>query len=116
MVLWEEFYRMMYRMTKRLTQEKVIETLKRELPYLIDHFGVKRIGLFGSFAKGIQKEDSDIDVFVEFEKPIGFKFMELSDYLEKILGKKVDIVTPEGIKSIRLKEVARDIERNMLYV
>lgn len=116
MVLLEEFYRMMCRMTKRLTQEKVIETLKRELPYLIDHFGVKRIGLFGSFAKGIQKEDSDIDVFVEFEKPIGLKFIELAEYIEKLLNKKVDIVTSEGLRSIRLKQVARDIEKTAIYI
>ncbi len=66
-----------------LTKEETITTLKKELPYLRNFFGIKRIGLFGSFAKGIQREDSDVDIIVEFEKPIGLKFIELSDQLKR---------------------------------
>ncbi len=99
-----------------LTKEETINTLKKELPYLKAIFGVKRIGLFGSYSKGIQREDSDVDLIVEFEKPIGLKFVELADYIEKILGKKVDILTPEGIKSIRVKKVAKDIKKSIIYV
>lgn len=99
-----------------LTQEKVIEVLRRALPYLDLKYGVKRIGLFGSFAKGIQREDSDIDILVEFKKPIGFKFIELSEYIEKLLGRDVDILTPEGVKGIRIEHVAKDIERSVFYV
>ncbi len=98
------------------TKEEIITTLKNELPYLWSFFGVKRIGLFGSFAKGIQREDSDIDIIVEFEKPIGLKFIELSDHIEKTLGKKVDILTPAGIESIRVKKVAEDIKKSIVYV
>ncbi len=98
------------------TKEEIIKTLKKELPYLRSFFGVKRIGLFGSFAKGIQREDSDIDIIVEFEKPIGLKFIELSDHIEKALGKKVDILTPAGIESIRVKKVAEDIKKSIVYV
>ncbi len=99
-----------------LREEKVIKILRRELPYLGFEYGVKKIGLFGSFAEGIEREDSDIDILVELEKPIGLKFIELAEHIEKLLGKKVDILTSEGIKGIRLKKVARDIERNLLYV
>lgn len=99
-----------------LTKEEVIKTLKKELPYLKATFGVKRIGLFGSYSKGLQREDSDVDIIIEFEKPIGLKFVELADYIESILGRKVDILTPEGIKSIRVKEVAENIEKNIVYV
>ncbi|MDD5473843.1 MAG: nucleotidyltransferase family protein [Candidatus Methanoperedens sp.] len=99
-----------------LSKEEIITILKKELPYLRDIFGVKRIGLFGSSAKGIQREDSDVDLVVEFEKPIGLKFIELSDYIENVLGKKVDILTPVGIKSIRVKKVAEDIKKNIVYV
>lgn len=99
-----------------LDREKIIQTLQKEMPYFTTKYGVKRIGLFGSFAKGIQTENSDVDVFVEFERPIGLKFMEFGDYLEKLLGKKTDILTPAGIKSIRLKHIARDIEENIIYV
>ncbi len=99
-----------------LTKEEVITILRRELPFLKAIFGVKRIGLFGSSAKGIQREDSDVDLIVEFEKPIGLKFIELSDHIEKVLGKKVDILTPEGIQSIRVKKVADDIEKSIVYI
>ena len=98
------------------TQKEIIRTLRRTLPYLTDTYGVKRMGLFGSFAKGTSKEDSDVDILVEFEKPVGFEFMELAEYIEELLDMRVDILTPEGIKSIRFKEVASDIERSVIYV
>ena len=99
-----------------LTQEKAREILRRELPYLRDNFGVRRIGLFGSFAKGEQREDSDIDILIEFEKPIGLKFVELAEYLEKVLGRGIDVLTPAGIKGIRIKKIAQEIERGIVYV
>ena len=99
-----------------LTREKILRALKKEMPYFATEYGVKKMGLFGSFAKGNQTENSDVDVFVEFDRPIGLKFMELGDYLEKLLGKKTDILTPTGIKSIRLKHVAKEIEENIIYV
>ena len=61
-------------------------------------------------------ERSDIDIVVEFEKPIGFKFFEFAEYIEKLLGRKVEILTSEGIKGIRIKEVAVEIKRSLLYV
>jgi len=99
-----------------LTQEKVMEILRKELPYFASEYGVKKIGLFGSYTKGIQREDSDIDILVEFERPIGLKFIELAEHLEKILGKRADVLTPDGIKGIRIKRVARNIEESITYV
>jgi len=99
-----------------LTRKKVFEILKRKYPYLRRNFGVKRIGLFGSFAKGQERKTSDVDLFVEFNRPIGLEFITFADYIETSLSKRVDILTPEGIKGIRLKKVARDIKRNIIYV
>jgi predicted nucleotidyltransferase len=99
-----------------MTDKDVIEIIREELPYLTKNYGVKRIGLFGSFARGTPQADSDVDILVDFEKPIGLKFMDLADYLEQILGRKVDILTPEGIRSIRIKEIAQEIERSIVYV
>jgi predicted nucleotidyltransferase len=53
---------------------------------------------------------------VEFKRPIGLKFIELIEYLEIIFNKEVDILTPAGIDSIRIKKVAEDIKRNIIYV
>ena len=99
-----------------LTKQKITILLKKELPHLRTIFGVKRIGIFGSYSKDVQKEDSDVDLIVEFERPIGLKFFELSEYIENLLGKKVDILTPAGIKSIRVKEVAENIKKSIVYV
>ncbi len=99
-----------------ITRKEIIAILRRELPHLKTIFGVKRIGIFGSYSKDVQKEDSDVDLIVEFERPIGLKFFELSEYIENLLGKKVDILTPAGIKSIRVKEVAENIKKSIVYV
>ncbi len=97
-------------------QQKVINVLRREIPYLKENYGVKKIALFGSIAKNRHTKASDIDMVVEFEKPIGLRFMDLAEYLEKKMGRKTDILTADGIKSIRIKKVARDIKRSLFYV
>ncbi len=97
-------------------KEQILELLRERYPYLAAEYGVKRIGIFGSFAKGTPGEASDVDIFVEFERPIGFKFMELVEYLEHLLNRKVDVLTPAGLQGIRVPHVARDIEESMVYV
>jgi len=94
----------------------LIEELRKQRGYLRENFGVKRIGLFGSFARGSSGRNSDVDMVVEFQEPIGLRFIDLAQYLEKLLGRKVDILTEEGIKSIRIKEVVEDIRRSVVYV
>jgi hypothetical protein len=99
-----------------LTQEKIIDLLREKYPYLAAEYGVKRIGLFGSYAKDMPDAASDIDLVVEFERPIGFRFVEFAEYLEELLGKKVDVLTPAGIQGIRLTDVARGIEDSIMYI
>jgi uncharacterized protein len=99
-----------------LTQEQIVRNLQGQLPYLAAEFGVARIGLFGSFAKETADDESDIDLFVEFYKPIGLRFVELIDYLEILLGRKVDVLTPAGIQAIRVRQVAENIYESILYV
>ena len=96
--------------------EKVIGILRKELPYLKNNYQVRRLGIFGSFVKQKQSVNSDIDIIIEFKKPIGLDFIELAEYIEKLLGRKVDILTTEGIRSIRIRNVAKDIKRSVLYV
>lgn len=99
-----------------LTKDRIVQILQKERSYLNAEFGVSKIGLFGSYAKGQPDETSDIDIFVAFEHPIGFKFLELTDYLETILGHKVDVLTPAGIQNIRIAKVARSINESIVYV
>lgn len=99
-----------------LTKKQILKKLKNELPVLEKEYQVKRIAIFGSYAMGNQGEESDIDLVMEFSNPIGLKFIQLSDYLEEKFGKNVDILTPDGIKSIRIKSVYESIMNNLIYV
>jgi len=80
-----------------LTPEGIIRTLEvhRER---IKGFGVKRIGLFGSFLKGTPHRRSDIDLLVTFHKPTFDNYMGLKFFLERVLGKKVDLVIEDNLK------------------
>ena len=99
-----------------MTREEVMALLRENFPYLASEYGVKRIGLFGSYAKDKPTEASDVDIVVEFDRPIGFRFAEFAEYLENILGKRVDILTPAGIKGIRIERIARSIQESTVYV
>jgi uncharacterized protein len=83
---------------------------------VLKQFTVKRIGLFGSYATGKQTPTSDVDFVVDFAEPTFDNFIGLVNYLEKILGKKVNVLTPQGVESIRVPKVAQTIQRSVLYV
>jgi len=99
-----------------LTTQHVIDMLRQQLPYLATEYGVTRLGLFGSYAKGMPHEHSDIDLVAEFETPPGLRFVELTDYLEQLFHTSVDVLTPAGIQGIRNRHVARDIRESIVYV
>ncbi|MBU2573349.1 MAG: nucleotidyltransferase family protein [Elusimicrobia bacterium] len=99
-----------------MTQRTIVATLNSRLPYMHEQFGVKKLALFGSFAAGTAGKRSDVDLFIEFDRPVGLKFMRLAEYLEKLLGRKVEVLTPEGLKGIRAKTVADSIRKGMRYV
>lgn len=90
----------------------VVEVLKSNEEIIKKQYGVKRIGIFGSFARGDAKEGSDVDVIVEFEK--GRKkydnYMDLKFFLMDLFQRKVDLVTVEALrpqlKDSILKEVS----------
>lgn len=99
-----------------MSKEKVAELLREKYPYLVSEYGVRRIGLFGSYAKGTPSETSDVDVVVEFARPIGLRFVEFAEYLESLLGKRVDVLTPAGVQGIRIARIAEEIEKSLVYV
>lgn len=99
-----------------LTREEAVKLLQEKHPYLVAEFGVSKIGLFGSYAKGQSDETSDVDIVVELERPIGFRFVDLVDYLENLLGRRVDVLTPAGIQNIRIEQVAKSITQSIVYV
>lgn len=96
----------------------MIKTLKNMKSIITEHkaqlksnYGVKEIGIFGSYVRGEQLEQSDIDILVEFEKPVGFiKFMRLEKHLSDLLGIKVDLVTKKALKPYIGKRILRELE------
>ena len=79
--------------------ETIKEIIEKHKPEIREKFHVSEIGVFGSYTRGEQEDDSDIDILVSFEKPIGFiKFMRLEFYLSELLGKKVDLVSKDALK------------------
>ncbi len=97
-------------MTVRTKDE--IVTLLRKHQRQLENLGVKRLGLFGSFVRQQQSLSSDIDVLVEFEK--GFKtfdnFIQLAILLEELLGRRVELVTPEALSPYIGPHIIREIE------
>ncbi len=84
-----------------LTRDRAIHLLRQNREYLSAEFGVSRIGLFGSVARDESTNSSDVDLVVEFSRPIGFRFVDLADYLEGLLGHKVDLLTSAGVQVIQ---------------
>ncbi len=89
--------------------KKVLEQLK---PELAQRFHVQTIGLFGSVVRDDFSPSSDIDIIVDFDQPIGIEFIDLADYMEQRLQKKVDLVSRNGVKDKYFKA----IEREIIYV
>ncbi len=81
-----------------ITKDQILSKLKELKPSLYKDFAVKEIGLFGSFSDNTYNEDSDIDILVELEKPIGWKFFSLELFLEKTFNRKIDLVTKNALK------------------
>jgi predicted nucleotidyltransferase len=82
-----------------MKQDIVLQTLKQKNAELITKFGVKSLLLFGSVARNEAASTSDVDLLVEFNRPVGyFGLFALQDYLEKLLGCPVDLGTPDSLK------------------
>jgi predicted nucleotidyltransferase len=91
------------------TKESIKETLKGFKPILQEKFKVKEIGIFGSYVRGEESEESDVDILVEFSEPIGWEFIDLIEFLEKILGRKVDLVTVRALKPQLKDKILKEV-------
>ena len=95
---------------KDLTGDLILQKLS-ESRNKIHEYGISRVGLFGSFVRGDQHKESDVDLLVEFQE--GRKtyrnFMDFSDYIEKTLGRRVEILTPEALSPYIYPYVKKEI-------
>ena len=89
--------------------EEIKNIINQHKAKLEEKYKVKEIAIFGSYTRGDQDENSDIDILVDFREPVGFLFIHLADYLEEILELKVDLLTPDAIKPNRKKSIMEDL-------
>ncbi|AOY60097.1 nucleotidyltransferase family protein [Desulfococcus multivorans] len=94
--------------TKEIIFQRILDEQKQ-----LSLYGVKNIGLFGSFVRGDQTPMSDIDILVEFmpDRHTFDNFMEVAFLLEKILGRKVELITPEALSPYIGPHILKEVER-----
>jgi len=93
--------------------QKTKQILEQNKSIIKAKYYVKAIGVFGSYVHGQQKKTSDIDILVEFSKPVGFfTYLNLEEYLEKQLGVNVDLVTKNALKPA----IGKYILSEVLYI
>ncbi|MBI1746686.1 MAG: nucleotidyltransferase family protein [Acidobacteria bacterium] len=97
--------------TSAQTKEDVLSIIK-ENQAKIKTFGVKKVGLFGSFVRGEQDAKSDVDLLVEFEpgQKTFDNFIELSFLLEEVLKRRVDLVTAESLSPYIRPHIIKEVE------
>jgi uncharacterized protein len=88
---------------------EIKERLKNNKPALQTKYGLNDIAIFGSFSRGQENKKSDIDLLVDFERPIGIEFIDLAEELERILKVKVDLVSKNGIKAAYYQKIKTDL-------
>ncbi len=89
---------------------EISKQLKEKLPLLSSKYKIETLGLFGSYVRNEQQEDSDLDLLVSFSEPPGLlKFMELENYLSDILHTKVDLVMKEALKPNVGKRILKEV-------
>jgi predicted nucleotidyltransferase len=95
-----------------LTKDYILSKLTELKPTLYKEYAVKEIGLFGSFSDDSFSDKSDIDLLVELEKPIGWKYFSLVIFLESVFNRKIDLVTKNALK----KQIRDRILKQVYFV
>lgn len=96
-----------------MKKDEIINILKTDKQFLKDNYGVVTIALFGSYAKGLENSESDVDFFVEFKQPSYSVLMGLYAYLEQKLNSKIEIVRKGPHLSDRF---LNNIKNDLIYV
>lgn len=98
----------------RSRRNPAVKKLAAAAPALRSRYGIERIGIFGSFARGEQKPGSDVDVLVEFAAGHATlsNFVGLADHLEALFKRKVDLVTREGLD----RYIRENVEAEVIWV
>lgn len=93
--------------------DDILHVLQEAKSELKDRFFVRSIGVFGSAVRDdFSPSSSDIDILVDFSKPVGIEFIDLANFLETKFQRKIDLVSKNGVKPVYLKQ----IENEVIYV
>jgi len=93
-----------------MKREDIEKILREQKSYLTENYHVKKIGIFGSYARNEQSSESDIDLLVEFSRPVGFEFIDLKDYLESLFEQPIDLVTENALKPYMKDEILSEVQ------
>ena len=94
-----------------MDKTEIINAMRSSKPEMEAHYGVQRLGLFGSYVKGRQRKKSDIDILVSFNRDIDlFDFLDLREFLESRLSAKVDLVMESALKPAIGKRILSEVE------
>jgi len=92
-------------------KQEIIKIIRNSKPEIESHYGVQRVGLFGSYVREKQRKKSDIDILVAFNRDIDlFDFLDLREYLEGQLHLKVDLVMESALKPAIGKRILSEVE------
>jgi predicted nucleotidyltransferase len=92
-------------------KKEIIKIIRNSKPEMESHYGVQRLGLFGSYVREKQRKKSDIDILVTFNSDIDlFDFLDLREYLESRLNTKVDLVMESALKPAIGKRILSEVE------
>jgi predicted nucleotidyltransferase len=89
---------------------EIREVLRKCLPEIREKYGVTSIGIFGSYARREAAPASDIDIIVEFDRPIGWELVDLADYLESVLHHKVDLVIRRSLHPLIRDTILAEVQ------
>ena len=94
------------------TREQILNLLSQNKHQLKNRFRVRQMALLGSYARGDQQADSDVDILVDIDPLVGLKFVALAEQIEQLLGLPVELVSLRAIKPSKLKY----FEQDLIYV
>lgn len=97
---------------KRSEKQHILQELAGSKDRLFSKYGIKEMAIFGSVSREDNTDKSDLDVLVDFDRPIGIEFIDLADELEALLNVKIDLVSKGGLK----EKYFRVIEKDLAYV
>ncbi|MFN5539732.1 MAG: nucleotidyltransferase family protein [Candidatus Melainabacteria bacterium] len=93
------------------TLEEIQEILKREKVSLSEKYNIAELGIFGSYVRGEQQENSDLDVLVEYKGKVSFfDILHLEEELSQLSGMKVDLVLKSGLKKFMGQQIMKEVE------